>query len=217
MKPHVLAVALVLSSSAVAKEPAPASRPAAAPQPAAARFEAPAFDFSMAKPAGWFAAGTDMIENLNRYALNDDERARLIKGKNGALRLASFTKYDAATHAGAMPTVNVLVIAGGAPTFEAFAAAMQRSAEGSGASFKDFQVVRPATKVLVDGALAVDLTVTFSMTAQDGSLVPVRARTLAIPRPGHFLQVSFVDVGAGEDDAAVFDALVASIKVTKRK
>jgi len=53
------------------------------------------FGFAMDAPKGWFKIQEEGLEqNLNRFDLNDEQQAEMLKSLSAASKLVSYYKYD---------------------------------------------------------------------------------------------------------------------------
>lgn len=180
------------------------------------RFESKEYGFSIAIPSEWIAASNnDILENLKKMDVSDENLVKMINDHNGSLLLTSFYKYDPKTTAGLIPTIQVNVRANPTPTFDYFESMIVQSAEGFKNHFKDFTYAEEPTVIEVGGMKAVYFIGKFSMPTQNGQTLKVRSRTYAVPKGSYFFQMNFTDGQTKEDCSELFETLVKSIKITE--
>ena len=178
------------------------------------RFINDAYSFSMLKPMGWVERqNTELINNLKRYEIGSKTLNDLIKQHQKTVALASYYKYDTQTHAGLIPTVNVLVRQNQTQTFDNFMSMITQSANGMKQMFKDMEYIKKPEVLIIDGVKSVYFVNKFTMKLADGTSIKVRSRTYAIPRKEYFFQINFIDGSDSEDCNAEYDKLEKSIKL----
>ncbi len=167
--------------------------------------------FYMEAPQGWHPLKTEgMVANLQ--AQIDPARMRqILANMSSSTVLAVYQKYLPDKHPGLIPKIQVSVRRNPAKTFDAFRAAITKSADQLRELFPDMTLIQPIHDVSVGGRRAVTFTATYSMDTKVAGKLQVRSRAYAVPIDDYFFQFGFTD-GSGEDCAAIFDALIGTVR-----
>ena len=168
----------------------------------------------MAQPENWMQADNrELLQNLSKFDMNDEELKQFIASHNGSLLLTSFYKYNPQTHAGLIPTIQVNVRNNGTRNFSEFTNLITQSANSFKQYFPDFKFETTPTVVDVGGVKSIYFVVKFSMQTQNGESLKLRSRTYAIPYGSYFFQLNFTDGQVTEDNSKLFDALARTVRI----
>lgn len=177
-------------------------------------FENIHYGFAMAQPENWMQAGNqELLRNIEKLKLNEEELKKLISDHNGSLLLTSFYKYNPQTHAGLIPTIQVNVRANATRNFSEFTNLITQSANSFKQYFSDFTFDTSPKVVEIGGVKSVYFVGKFTMQTQAGESIKVRSRTYAIPNGSFFFQLNFTDGQVLEDNSQLFDALAKSVRI----
>ena len=180
-------------------------------------FEIKKFGFSMQEPEGWIE--TDSIslkENLENFEFDDEKKfAEMLKTSNKAILLKTYHKYNLDEKEGLIPKIQIDVLPNPTKDYNHFKSSITSSAGGLKKYFDDYEFIKEPTEVTISGIKSVMHINKFSIKMQDGQILKVRARVYAIPYKTYFFQVNMVDGQTEEDNSAVFDKLVNTIKIGK--
>jgi hypothetical protein len=182
------------------------------------KFENKQYEFEIQEPENWIEASNKvLLENLEKFEVNEENLNKLISDNKGSLLLNSFYKYDPKTHAGIIPTIQINVRSKGKSDFEQFKSGMTQSANSFKKYFADFEFIKEVTEIEISGIKCVYFIGKFTMKTQNGQELKVRSRTYAIPYKNYFFQLNFTDGQTGEDCTKEFDDLIKTIRIGKEK
>ncbi|MEL6639063.1 MAG: hypothetical protein AAFW73_20705 [Bacteroidota bacterium] len=178
-------------------------------------FQNEQYGFSMTSPEGWqVQQEEDILKNLDKYDFDEEQLQELLAKRNGSIPLISFFKYDPKTHAGLIPTIQILVRSNPTPSFEYFEQMINQSAGDLKNVLEDFTLIESPRVVEVSGQPAIFLTGTYSLGTKRGAKLYARTRVYAVPKGAYFFQIAFIDAQEGEDCSELFDALLQSIQIS---
>ncbi|MCY2688586.1 hypothetical protein [Salinimicrobium sp. TH3] len=178
------------------------------------KFENSQFGFSMAEPENWTQADNDdLLKNLSKIDLKEEDLKKLISDHNGSLLLTSFYKYNLSTHAGLIPTIQVNVRKNDTRNFNEFTSLITQSANSFKQYFPDFSFETAPKVVEIGGIKSIYFVGKFSMQTANGESLKVRSRTYAIPHGNYFFQLNFTDGQITEDNSDLFDALAKTVRI----
>nr|WP_315145149.1 hypothetical protein [uncultured Flavobacterium sp.] len=177
-----------------------------------------AYDFQIQEPEKWIEANnSELLKNLEKFELDEENLSKLISNNKGSLLLTSFYKYDPKTHAGLIPTIQINIRLKGGSNFEQFKSVITESSKSFKKYFEDFTYIIEPNEIEISGIKSVYFVGKFTMKTQNGQEMKVRSRTYAIPYKNYFFQLNFTDGQTGEDCNEEFDKLVKTIKIGKNK
>ena len=181
-------------------------------------FENKQYKFAIDEPMNWIqTTNAELLKNLEKMELNDENLTKMITDNKGSILLASFTKYDPKKKAGLIPTIQINVRNKGNSNFEQFKNGMQASAESFKNMFTDFVFEKNLTEIEIDGVKSVCFIGKFTMNTKNGTEMKVRSRTYAIPYKNYFFQINFTDGQVDENCEKEFNELEKSIKIGEKK
>ena len=174
------------------------------------------YGFSMQAPPDWIESNNEeLLKNLGKLELSDEELTKFLKDHKGSVLLGSFYKYDPATHAGLIPTIQVNVRANPSENFDAFTNLIELSANSMEKYFKAFDFLEEPKAIEISGKQSIYFVCKFNLPTQSGELMKVKSRTYAIPYGKYFFQLNFTDAQSGEDNSKLFDQLIKTVVVGK--
>ena len=177
-----------------------------------------AYDFQIQEPEKWIEANnSELLKNLEKFELDEENLSKLISNNKGSLLLTSFYKYNPKTHAGLIPTIQINIRLKGGSNFEQFKSMITESSKSFKKYFEDFTYIIEPNEIEISGIKSVYFVGKFTMKTQNGQEMKVRSRTYAIPYKNYFFQLNFTDGQTGEDCNEEFDKLVKTIKIGKNK
>ncbi|MFN5169275.1 MAG: hypothetical protein ACK5DD_06595 [Cyclobacteriaceae bacterium] len=179
-------------------------------------FENKPYGFAMPKPDKWIEANNkELLANLDRFDLKEEELTKIINDHKGSILLTSFYKYNPKNHAGLIPTIQINVRTNATQSFDEFVSVMTRSANSFKQYFPDFSFEVEPSIVEVGGVRSIFFVGKFSMQGQTGGAIKVRSRTYAIPYGSYFFQLNFTDGQDTEDSSELFDQLIQTVRIGK--
>lgn len=177
-------------------------------------FENKKFGFSMQEPKGWIVTTNDELrKNLEKFDLTEDKLAEIIKNSKTSIMLAAYYKYEPSSKTGIIPKIQVDVRPNPTKDFQHFKTSLTQFTTNLKKYFTDYELIQEPQEVVVSGVKSVAFVGKFTMKAQSGQQLKVRARVYAIPYKSYFFQVNFVDGQVEEDNSKLFDGLVKTIKI----
>lgn len=177
-----------------------------------------AYDFQIQEPEKWIEANnSELLKNLEKFELDEENLSKLISNNKGSLLLTSFYKYNPKTHAGLIPTIQINIRLKGGSDFEQFKSVITESSKSFKKYFEDFTCIIEPNVLEISGIKSVYFVGKFTMKTQNGQKMKVRSRTYAIPYKNYFFQLNFTDGQTGEDCNEEFDKLVKTIKIGENK
>jgi hypothetical protein len=176
------------------------------------------YGFQIEEPEKWIEANnTELLKNLEKFEMNEENLSKLISNNKGSLLLTSFYKYNPKTHAGLIPTIQINVRAKVGNNFEQFKSVIIESSKSFKKYFEDFTYLKEPTKIEISGIKSIYFVGKFTMKTQNGQEIKVRSRTYAIPFKNYFFQLNFTDGQTVEDCNKEFDELVKTIQIGDKK
>ncbi len=177
-------------------------------------FKSKEYGFEIQEPKSWIEANNkELLKNLEKFEVSDENLIKLISDNKGSLLLSSFYKYNPKTHSGIIPTIQINVRQKNGNDFDQFKNMIVQSAKGLKKYFEDFEYISEPTEIKISGIRCVYFVGKFTMKSQNGNELKVRSRTYAIPYKNYFFQVNFTDGQIGEDCNKEFEELVKTIKI----
>ncbi|MBP6797523.1 MAG: hypothetical protein KA124_05455 [Luteimonas sp.] len=162
-------------------------------------------------PPSWVASGMPrLIDNIGKIEFDAARVEKLLaESRDGSSHLATYTSHDPRSHAGILPTINVVVRSNPRTRFDLFKRDLASSLEGMSSMFENYMVTAPAGERMVGGLRAVSFESEYDIRTRDGQAARIVNRTIAIPRGATFIQISMLDVAPGEN-SGVFEAFLDS-------
>ena len=157
---------------------------------------ADASDLSFEMPTGWFEIGADeRIANLKKYEFSREQLSRLLANEKKSEVIAVFYRDDPKTTPGIIPTIQITL----RPKprnmpFERFKNDLT-NVDALGKMLDDFSLIGEVQSAEVSGIRSVLFEARFTL-GHHAQKYTVKARTYAIPRDDHFIQISM----SGEDN-----------------
>lgn len=180
-------------------------------------FENKKFGFSMQEPKGWvIATSEELKENLENFEITDEKLAGMLKTGKQAILLTAYYKYETDEKEGLIPKIQIDILPNKTKDYNHFKTSITRSAENLKKYFDDFEVIQEPTEIEISGIKSIVHIGKFSMKMLDGQILKARARVYAIPYKNYFFQVNMVDGQVEENNSALFDELVKTIKIGKQ-
>jgi len=179
------------------------------------RVEDKRFGFSMEKPEEWHTVTQEVTASiLEKFNFSKEEMERLLKSHNNSIRIGSFMKYKPQTHAGIIPTINILVRKNPVPAsnFDDFFDMMEASIKQMKSLFTNFVIQKGPDTVTLSNKKVFFAIVTYTMES-GGKKYDIRTRTYSIPGDGYFIQLSMIDAPKSEDCTALYDKLQQSVSL----
>lgn len=169
--------------------------------------------FSMDLPKDWSTLKNDeVIDNLQKFDLADEQLKQLLKNDNGAVTLLCTTKYNPKKYAGIIPTIKIRTIENKVNDFKKFLRSIDASNDDIKKSLDNFKVTEGPSAVKISGADTVKLTVEFTMKLA-GKDCPIISHSYYILRDGYYISLNFIEQIGKEDNTALFESLVNSIQI----
>lgn len=177
--------------------------------------EAETKDITFEKPSGWFEMGSqERLANLKKFEFSKKQLNQLLANDKASSVIAVFYRDDPSKTPGIIPTIQVVIRPKpGAPTFEHFKNSIVRSIANT-SLLEDFSLIGEVETPEISGIRSVLLHGRFKLVHQSKSYT-IKARTFAIPRDDHFLQISM----SGEENKGwperEFTQFIESIRISK--
>ncbi len=172
-------------------------------------------DVSFEMPTGWFEYdGEARLANLRKYELSKEKLDILLANEKATTVLAMFTKGDPTKTPGILLTIQVLLRPmRSEPTFDQFKHAFVRSLKNIGA-LENYTIIGEIGEKEVSGHRAVLTHSRFTLTHQSRPF-EIKARTFAIPRKGHFIQISMSGIDNEDWADTEFTRFIESVQLNK--
>ncbi len=168
----------------------------------------------MQEPKDWIVVEkSEVVKNLEKFDLTEAGLANLIKNSKGSISMIVYVKYDAKIKSGLIPKIQIDVRANTTKNFSQFKTAINQNAIIFKKMFENFELIHPTKEIEISGIKSVAFTGKFTLTIQEGEELKIRSRVLAIPYKNYFFQVSMVDGQVEEDNSALFDEIIKTIKI----
>lgn len=179
------------------------------------RFELKGHPLSFVKPEGWLIVEDRAFkENMDKFewAGKQEEMER----QKAAAKVIAFHKYDPQTYEGIIPTLNVTTGANPTKTFAQF----KQMVYNSHAQFKkvlhDFKIVSEPKEIVIDGKKALVESTSYILKDGNGSRAKIKSRMLCLSNGKYYYTITIIEEDGKEDNMAVFDALIKTIKLSDK-
>lgn len=181
------------------------------------RFELKGHGLSFVKPEGWFTVGDSVFkENIDKFEWTKTKSSEMERQK-AAGKVIAFHKYDPKTYDdGIIPTLNLTTGANPTKTFAQLKQMFANTNVQFKKIFEDFKVVSGPEEVVIDGRKALLETMTYILKGRDGSRVKIKSRLLFLAKGKYYYTITLAEEEGKEDNMAIFDALIKSIKLSDK-
>ena len=177
-------------------------------------FKSKEFRFEMQEPTNWIVTSNEtLVNNLQKIDFSDEKIKEMLETKNGSILLTSYYKYDQKTHAGLIPTIQVLVRTKYGKDYNEFKQSIIASNNELKNHFENYKNIINPTDTIISGIKCIYFLSSFTLKYKNGLELNVRSRTYAIPYKNYFFQINFTDDLTGEKCDNEFDALINTIKI----
>lgn len=179
------------------------------------KLEAKKFGFSINAPKGWIEMkDEDILKNLNKFELTDEQLDELLKSNQGALSLVTYSKYDPKKHAGIIPTIKIRAQQNPNSSIENFLKSVESTTEDAMKTLEHFKFSEKPVAVKVSNKNAVKFAVQFTMKS-GGKEYEIVSHSYYILIKDYFISLNFIEQVGKEDNNKLFDELFQSIQITK--
>ena len=179
------------------------------------KLEVQRFGFSIHAPKGWIEMkDEDILKNLNKFDLTDDQLEELLKSNHGSISLVTYSKYDPKKYAGIIPTIKIRAQQNPNSSIENFLKSIENSTEDAMKTLENFKFSEKPVAVKISNKNAVKFAVQFTMKsgAKEYEIV---SHSYYILIKDYFISLNFIEQVGKEDNSKLFDELFQSIQITK--
>ena len=179
------------------------------------KLEVQRFGFSIHAPKGWIEMkDEDILKNLNKFDLTDDQLEELLKSNNGSISLVTYSKYDPKKYAGIIPTIKIRAQQNPNSSIENFLKSIENSTEDAMKTLENFKFSEKPVAVKISNKNAVKFAVQFTMKS-GGKEYEIVSHSYYILIKDYFISLNFIEQVGKEDNSKLFDELFQSIQITK--
>lgn len=179
------------------------------------KLEVQRFGFSIHAPKGWIEMkDEDILKNLNKFDLTDDQLEELLKSNHGAISLVTYSKYDPKKYAGIIPTIKIRAQQNPNSSIENFLKSVESSTEDAMKTLENFKFSEKPVAVKISNKNAVKFAVQFTMKS-GGKEYEIVSHSYYILIKDYFISLNFIEQVGKEDNSKLFDELFQSIQITK--
>lgn len=173
------------------------------------------FGFSVDAPKDWYKAqGGQLIENMNRFDLTDIQRNAMLEDLDKSNQVIAYYKYDPFKTRGIIPTINIAIKETKVKSFEKFKLFIDKNGEPLKGVLKNF-VSTPAQIKRIDNTNVWLTIATYDYKDPTRKEVKLLNKMIYIYKGGFYITVSFIEEVGKEDNSAVFDEMLKTVKLYK--
>jgi hypothetical protein len=172
------------------------------------------FGFSAEVPKGWFKTeNNDLLENIDRFDLTEAQLDAMLTSFNTAKQFIALHKYEPETRRGIIPTINISIRSTSYKSFGSFKTKIERAGEQFKKLFKNFET-QPPHVIDLNGTKVWTTKATYDFKDPAGADVKLHSEIIYIYKGKYYISVNFIEEDGKEDNSAVFENLIKTIKLT---
>lgn len=176
-------------------------------------FELKSVGFSMLSPKGWIKLENEtLINNLNLYDFNEEQKNRLLLSSIEAVDLVTFSKYHPTKFKGIIPTIKVRSRKIEVDQLSVFLQYVEASNIEASKTLQNFTYKSKPEIVMLSNKKVIRFTSTFILPGK-GVNYPIISYSYYILKEGYYLSVNFIEEENKENNQAIFEQLINSIKL----